>query len=418
MPLSEMLWTAVKALSAYKLRAGLSVLGIVIGVAAVVGIIGIVQGATSIVRAQIAGLGMRTITVTIFPQAMRNSALSMKLVSQELTSKLLAAPAVSQVVPTAMGRGVALVGTQQWEVTLLGVTPEYPGLFGDFYPASGRFLSAIDDSRTVAVLGSQVAQNLFGAADPVGQVLTLSAWEQKVAFTIIGVMASRGTVGNQDLDNQVYVPLATVQRYSGSRTFTSYIAEASTTQDVNQASTQINGILAATFASVTSSALAQRSRVQGGFERFFRTPYQVTIQQQAVQAYDQSTRTMMLILAGVATISLLVGGIGIMNILLVSVTERTREIGIRMAIGARPREIRSQFLVEAVAICLAGGLIGLGLGWLTTWIVSRFGGWPFVISIIPAILAFFFSLAMGLTFGLYPALRAARLDPVEALRYE
>lgn len=417
MRLSEMLRTAFTALSAYKLRAGLSVLGIVIGVAAVVAIIGIVQGATTQVRAQIAGLGMRTITINIFPQAMRNSALSTRLVSEELSSKLAEAPAVSQVVPTAMGRGIALIGTQQYEVSLLGVTVDYPQLFGDFYPANGRFLSPLDDNRTMAVLGSEISQTLFGSTNPVGQILTVEAWGQKVAFTVVGVMASRGTVGNQDLDNQVYVPMSTVQRYSGSRTFTSYIAEASSTQDVDEASAQIDRILSLTFASVTSSAAAQSSR--GGFARFFsRTPYQVTVQKEQVNAYDQSTRTMMFILAGVAAISLLVGGIGIMNILLVSVTERTREIGIRMAIGARPREIRSQFLVEAVTICLAGGLIGLGLGWFATWIVSWFGGWPVVITVIPAILAFFFSLAMGLTFGLYPALRAARMDPVEALRYE
>jgi putative ABC transport system permease protein len=416
MRLSEMLRTAFGALSAYKLRAGLSVLGIVIGVAAVVAIIGIVQGATTQVREQIAGLGMRTITITIFPQAMRNSALSTRLVSEELSSKLAAAPAVSQVVPTAMGRGAALIGTQQYEVSLLGVTPAYPQLFGDFTPANGRFLNPIDDNRTVAVLGSSIAETLFGKGDPVGKILTVESWGQKVAFTVVGVMAARGTVGNQDLDTQVYVPISTVQRYSGSRTFTSYIAEASSTQNVDEASTQIERILSLTFASVTSRASSQQSR--GGFDRFFRTPYQVTVQKEQVNAYDQSTRTMMFILAGVAAISLLVGGIGIMNILLVSVTERTREIGIRMAIGARPREIRSQFLVEAVTICLAGGLIGLGLGWLATWIVSRFGDWPVVISVVPAVLAFFFSLAMGLTFGLYPALRAARMDPVEALRYE
>lgn len=418
MRLSEMLRTAFGALSAYKLRAGLSVLGIVIGVAAVVAIIGIVQGATAVVRAQIAGLGMRTITITIFPQAMRNSATSTRLLSEELSTKLAAAPAVSEVVPAAMGRGQALIGTQQWEVSLLGVTPAYPQLFGNFYPSSGRFLSPLDDNRTVAVLGSTIAETLFGSANPVGRVVTIESWGQKVAFTIVGVMASRGTVGNQDLDTQVYVPISTVQRYSGSRTFTSYIAEASSTQNVDEASTQIERILSATFASVTSRTSAQQARAGGGFERFFQTPYQVSIQKEAIQAYDQSTRTMMFILAGVATISLLVGGIGIMNILLVSVTERTREIGIRMAIGARPREIRSQFLVEAVTICLAGGLIGLGLGWLATWIVSWFGGWPVVISVIPAVLAFLFSLGMGLTFGLYPAVRAARLDPVEALRYE
>jgi len=301
---------------------------------------------------------------------------------------------------------------------MLGVTPAYPNLFGDFYPAQGRFLHAIDDNKTVVVLGSEIASNLYPGKDPVGQILTMQSWGQKVAFTVIGVMASRGTVGNQNLDNQVYVPISTAQRYSGSRTFSSYIAEAASTDAVDQAASQIEQILATTFASVTERASSQRARFGGGFASFFQTPYQVTIQKEAIQAYDQSTRTMMLILGGVATISLLVGGIGIMNILLVSVTERTREIGIRMAIGARPSEIRSQFLVEAVSICVAGGLIGLGLGWLATWIVSWFGSWPVIISIVPALLAFAFSLVMGLTFGLYPALRAARLDPVEALRYE
>jgi putative ABC transport system permease protein len=149
-----------------------------------------------------------------------------------------------------------------------------------------------------------------------------------------------------------------------------------------------------------------------------RTPYRVTLQKEAIQTYQESVNTMTLILGGVGAISLLVGGIGIMNIMLVSVTERTREIGIRMAIGARPRAIRTQFLVEAVLTSLMGGLLGLGIGWLCAWLGSLFGDWPFVISIYPALLATGFSLLIGVTFGLYPAIRAARLDPVEALRYE
>jgi putative ABC transport system permease protein len=152
--------------------------------------------------------------------------------------------------------------------------------------------------------------------------------------------------------------------------------------------------------------------------RMARTPYMVQIQKEAIETYEESVNTMTLILGGVGAISLLVGGIGIMNIMLVSVTERTREIGIRMAIGGRPRDIRAQFLVEAILICFLGGLLGLALGWLCAWLGARLGDWPFVISIYPALLACGFSLLIGVTFGLYPALRAARLDPVEALRYE
>ncbi len=409
MGLLEMLRTALTALRAHKLRTTLSVLGIVIGVAAVVAIIALVNGATAEVKEQIAGLGMRTITVTIFPAAI-SSAGSTRALTEELTSDLLAAPAVSQVVPTAMTRASAIIDGESWSASLMGVRPDFVDLFDRFYPESGRFIHALDEDRKVVVLGADLAKQFFGEEDPVGQRLTLEISGQKAAFQIIGVMAERGRVGYQDLDNTLYIPLTTVQVLSGTRQFTSYIAQAADETVIETAAAEIETILDETLATAASARM-------GGFFRG-RTPYGVTIQKEAIETYEESVNTMTLILGGVGAISLLVGGIGIMNIMLVSVTERTREIGIRMAIGGRPQDIRTQFLVEAVSISLLGGFLGLGIGWLCAWLGSLFGGWPFVISIYPALLACGFSLLIGVTFGLYPALRAARLDPVEALRYE
>jgi putative ABC transport system permease protein len=247
---------------------------------------------------------------------------------------------------------------------------------------------------------------------------------QKVPFRVVGVMVERGTVGNQTLDDYVYVPLSTLQTLTGSRQFTTYIAQAVDAESVEKAASAIEGVLAATFASATAQAGASAQRggalaTPFGAARTQRlTPYSVTVQKTMISTYEESVRTLTLILASVAAISLLVGGIGIMNIMLVSVVERTREIGIRMAVGARPRDIRNQFLAEAVVVCVFGGLLGLGVGWLAAWLGSLFGRWPFVISGYPALLAVGFSVVVGLIFGLYPAIRASRLDPVEALRYE
>jgi len=426
MGLLEMMRTAFTALRAHKLRTTLSILGIVIGVAAVVAIIALVNGATAEVKGQIAALGMRTITVTIFPAAV-SSAASTRALTEELTSDILAAPSVSEVVPTAMSGGSAILAGETRGVQLMGVTPDYMNLFDDFYPQVGRFIHPLDDERTVAVLGASIAEDFFGEGDPVGKRLTLEVWGQRIAFQIIGVMSERGRVGYQDLDGMVYIPISTAQRLSGLRQFTSYIAQAASEGVIEQAAAEIEVILDRTVAAATRVP-TQGARGGGffvsGFEgiitvgRGGRMPYNVQIQKEAIETYEESVRTMTLILGGVGAISLLVGGIGIMNILLVSVAERTREIGIRMAVGARPQDIRTQFLIESILISFIGGLLGLGFGWLCAWLGSLLGGWPFVISVYPALLACGFSLLIGVTFGLYPALRAARLDPVEALRYE
>jgi len=423
--LYEMIRAALSALRAHKLRTSLSVLGIVIGVASVVAIIALVNGATADVKARIAGLGMRTITINIFPQALRSAA-SVQALTEELTADLKAAPSVSQVVPTASSRASVIQSGASWDASILGVESEFPDLFDGFYPVSGRFIHPLDDNRKVAVLGAALAEEYFGSQSPVGQRLTMEIGGQRTSFQVIGVMSERGTVGYQNLDGMVYVPLSTIQLLSGSRQFTSYIAQAASDTVVEAAALEIGAVLDRRLTSATATgAFAGRAMTGGmaiasGAGSFVggSSPYSVTIQKEAIETYEESVATMTLILGGVGAISLLVGGIGIMNIMLVSVTERTREIGIRMAIGARPQDIRTQFLVESVLISLLGGLLGLGVGWLCAWLGSLFGEWPFVISVYPALLACGFSLLIGLTFGLYPALRAAKLDPVEALRYE
>jgi len=408
MGLHEMLRTAITALRAHKMRTTLSILGIVIGVAAIVAIIAIVNGATASMKEQISGLGMRTITVMIFPNAL-SAASSARALTDELTSKFEALPDVSKAVPTSSSNATAIIEGKEYSTSVAGAVPEYTELFDNFYPTSGRFIYSMDEQRRVVVLGATFAEEYFSGEDPVGKRLTLVISNQTLAFTIIGVMCSAGTVGMQDLDDTIYVPLSTIQTLSGSRQFTSYIAQAKDETSVNAAAAEIEAVLKEVIAtSTTSQSSNSRSR----------TPYRVTLQQQYIETYESTVGTMTLILGGVAAIALLVGGIGIMNIMLVSVTERTREIGIRLAIGARPKDIRTQFLVEAIMTSSIGGRIGLGTGWLCAWLGSMFGDWPFVMSVYPALLAVGFSFLIGVTFGLYPAVRAAKLDPVDALRYE
>jgi len=432
----------LSALAAHKLRTALSALGVVIGVAAVVAIVAMVQGASQQVQAQISGLGIRSIDVNLRTDLSATGSSATRL-AQELREE----PAVSEVVPIVNGsaeidaaeeggssssasqpaRGASMRGPAAVSVAgqgrtlrLVGTTDDYAPMH-DYTPVQGRFLHPLDEDRPVIVLGSGAAQQLRqNGLDPKpGEGLTLSAFGRRLHFQIVGVMGPRGRVGFNDLDQQAYVPASTLQRLSGSVGAESFLAQATSEDAVTGAATRIRSVLDERLdASEETSMRSAANPGPNSGPRSGGTSYTVRTQQSTLQTFQQTRQTLTLILGGVGAISLLVGAIGVMNIMLVSVTERTREVGVRMSVGARPREILLQFLAESILICVAGGLIGLGVGWVGAQFGAGIGGWPFVMSPLAAVLAVGFSTLVGILSGLYPAFRASRLDPVEALWHE
>jgi putative ABC transport system permease protein len=405
---------ALESLGANKLRSALTVLGIVIGVAAVIAMLSIGRGAEAAITAQIQSVGTdllfvrpgRTQQGGAFGAA--GSAATLTLADAEA---LNFAPSVIGVAPEVSGRAQVALLSQNTNTRLVGATPEYLRV-RNFELADGEFLSQANviARSTVVVLGSEVASTLFGGtAGAVGQTIRLNGQP----YRVIGVLGSKGGTGFGNQDDQVLVPLTTAQtRLIGSRRFfggTSSInvinVQVAETELVDQAIEEISAIL------------RDRHRVLVGDEDF-----SVQSQQDILGAFTQVTDTLTLFLGGIAAISLVVGGIGVMNIMLVSVTERTREIGIRKAVGARRRDILYQFLVESAVLSALGGLIGIGLGWLISRLVGnvQLGNASItpVVGLDVVLLATLFSTAIGLFFGIYPATRAAALEPVEALRYE
>ena len=410
MSMLGLLRIALRALAINKLRSALTMLGIVIGVGAVIVMIAVGAGAQKRVEEQIRALGSNLLL--IMSGARTQGGVRLALGSGQSLSED-DAYAINREIPEATAapalRGGAQViwGNANWATQIYGTTREYLEV-RQWPVAAGRAFepSEMNGSGKVCLIGSTVARQLFGATDPIDQVIRI----KRVPFTVIGVLETKGqSLMGTDQDDVIIVPLATARgRVLGStsqakqRAVGTIWVKAAEGYDTKQVEEQVRALL------------RQRHRIQAGAEDDF----SLRNLQEVMAAQEASSRVLALLLAAVASVSLLVGGIGIMNIMLVSVTERTREIGLRMAVGARTRDILGQFLVEAVTLSLIGGLIGVALGVGASLAIGNFLGWRVLLSPQAIVLAVAFAFVIGVFFGFYPARKAARLNPVEALRFE
>jgi putative ABC transport system permease protein len=393
------------ALTRNRMRSALTVLGIVIGVAAVIATLAIGQGARAAVQAQIRSMGANTLTIfsgTMTSGGARGGMGSITTLTAEdadaIGKEVGAVEAVAAGVRTV---GQVVYGNQNWSTQIQGTTADFTQV-RQWPVESGVFITDSDvrGAAKVAVLGKNVAQALFQDQDPVGSQIRI----KDLPFRVVGVLSYKGGSGwGGDQDDIVLVPLTTAQRkLTGISHVNWIVASARSESQVDDAVEQI------------SSLLRQRHRIRTGTEDDF----MIRTQLEAATSAEETSRVMTLLLASIAAVSLLVGGIGIMNIMLVSVTERTREIGIRRALGARKSDILVQFLLEAAFLSVAGGALGVALGLGTAALISSMARWPTLVAPSAVMLAFGFAAFVGIFFGFYPARRASGLDPIESLRYE
>ncbi len=411
----ESIRIAVRALAANRLRALLTMLGMIIGVAAVISLMSVGRGAQASVEARIQGLGTNLLFIrpgSAQQGGVRGGAGSAQTLSLDDATTVASLPQVAAVESEVSGAGQLVANGQNWSSRVVGTTEDYPEV-RNFHPASGVFFTRQQDQTrsAVAVLGSVTAQSLFGDSDPVGQSIRISVFGRRgVTFRVIGVMEAKGGTGLGNQDDQVLVPLMAFEtRLSPTRTV--------------RGGYQVNTItVAVTDAKLMNQAQAQITAALSQRHRVAQPDFTIQSQNDFLQTAAQVTGVMTVLLGAIAGISLVVGGIGIMNIMLVSVTERTREIGIRKAVGARRKDILTQFLVEASVVSILGGLIGMGIGMGLARALDgvQLNGSPLKTLVTPdaVILAVTVSAAVGLFFGIYPASRAAALRPIEALHYE
>jgi putative ABC transport system permease protein len=401
---------ALASLRVNKLRTALTMLGIIIGVAAVIAMVSVGAGAQERIAEQIRSMGSNLIVV--FPGAQTSGGIRWGLGSQQTLTEEdaraigIEVSAAEVAAPSVRGTAQTIFGNLNWSTVIQGVTPDYVEA-REWPIVNGRMLGTqdVDGAAKVVVLGDTVWHSLFGDTDPIGQTIRI----KKVPFTVIGVLEPKGqSAFGQDQDDLVLIPLSTAKKKvlgvnkSNPRAVGQISVRVRDADLMGEAEEQIRGIL------------RQRHRLQPGQDDDF----QVRVLAEMFAAQEESARVMTMLLAAIASVSLLVGGIGIMNIMLVSVTERTREIGLRMAVGARGRDILAQFLVEAVTLSAVGGIMGVGLGVGVSVVIANLAEWSTDVSFQAVALAFAFAGIVGVFFGFYPAQKASRLDPIEALRYE
>jgi putative ABC transport system permease protein len=402
--LVETLLLAIRSLWSNKLRTGLSVLGIIIGVGSVIVMISVGTSAQNQITSDISSLGSNLIMITPGAAIGRSGQIARdyrNLLTLDLAREIQdAAPAAATVAPLAQADGRLIYGDLNVRTPIMGITPAYADIV-NYRVERGRMITEQEmrDSEKSIILGWKIAEKLFGSEDPIGRTIKVGFGDSRIEFTCVGVMEQKGGLFFSNFDDQAYVPVTTLlYRAMRVRVISSYVCQAVSDDLSDAAVAQIERYLA----------------VKTGNPQAFT----VMSQKEILDTVNRVTSTMTFLLGAIAGISLLVGGIGIMNIMLVSVTERTREIGIRKSMGAKNRHILLQFIVEAMTLSGSGGLIGILFGWLGGTVITRIAGWPPSYSLLSVLVAIGFSSAVGLFFGIYPAMKAARMDPVEALRYE
>ena len=398
---------AMRALSRNKLRSALTMLGIIIGVGAVIAMVSIGQGAQQMVATQINSMGSNMLYVQ--PGNMMQGGASMgmgaasTLTDEDVTAIQREIPTVAHVSPVVRSSGQLVFGNQNWFVQIQGTNEQFPEI-RSWKVQEGEFFTEADvqSSARVIVLGRTVADKLFPGIDPIGQTIRV----RNLPFRVTGILEAKGqSMVGQDQDDTAVVPYTTVQRKLAGRTIPA-IGQAMVT-GVSEAGSKL-------AEKQIAELLRQRHKIAEGEADDFMVRNMADVAATSAQL----TTIMTLLLGSIAAISLIVGGIGIMNIMLVSVTERTREIGIRMAVGARPNYIRLQFLTESLMLSLLGGMIGIVIGGSISAGISGLLGWPTLVSGLSVFVSFAFATAIGIFFGYYPAHKAAALDPIDALRYE